>query len=163
MQLLLRAFIAVFLVSLPVAAANAEGLKIDVPVALKDAKVAFNMDHSAFDGDEPTGFGFMRIMAERFREDGTDGHIVAIFHGEAGYMMLNDAAYNRARNWRAGNPYKEQIKSLIDEGVEFEECGHTMQVKGWGNDDLLPGVKVNTGANFRLIELVQKGYVQLQP
>ena len=28
---------------------------------------------------------------------------------------------------------------------------------------LLPGVKVNTGANFRLVELMQQGYVMLQP
>ena len=27
----------------------------------------------------------------------------------------------------------------------------------------LPGVKVNSGANFRIVQLVQEGFVQLQP
>ena len=33
----------------------------------------------------------------------------------------------------------------------------------WVNADLLPGVKVDTGAIGRLIQLVQEGYVQIQP
>lgn len=33
----------------------------------------------------------------------------------------------------------------------------------WGNDDLLPGVKVNSGAPVRLVRLGQSGYVQIQP
>jgi hypothetical protein len=38
-----------------------------------------------------------------------------------------------------------------------------MKVQHWGNADLLPGIKVNTGAVGRLIQLVQDGYVQIQP
>ena len=38
-----------------------------------------------------------------------------------------------------------------------------MRVMGWSNADLVAGAKVNTGANFRIIELVQQGYVQIQP
>ena len=34
---------------------------------------------------------------------------------------------------------------------------------GWVNAELIPGVKVNAGANFRIIELVQDGYMQIQP
>ena len=37
------------------------------------------------------------------------------------------------------------------------------RTKGWVNADLLPGVKVDTGANLRIVQLVQDGYVQLQP
>ena len=33
----------------------------------------------------------------------------------------------------------------------------------WTNADLLPGAKVDSGANFRIIQLVQEGFVQLQP
>ena len=39
----------------------------------------------------------------------------------------------------------------------------TMRDKGWTNADLLPGAKVNSGANFRIVELVQEGFVQIQP
>jgi hypothetical protein len=38
-----------------------------------------------------------------------------------------------------------------------------MKGNHWTNANLLPGVKVNTGANFRLVDLMQQGYVMLQP
>lgn len=148
----------------PIAAeAPAGGITIDVPVVLAEAKVVFNLDRPAFEGDEPTGLQFLKVMTERFREDGTEAEIVAIFHGDAGYMLLDDAAYDRVRNWQGGNPYRDQILALMEAGVAFEECGETMKVAGWTNADLIPGARVNTGANFRIIELVQDGYVQIQP
>jgi intracellular sulfur oxidation DsrE/DsrF family protein len=48
-------------------------------------------------------------------------------------------------------------------GVSMEECGKTMADNGWGNADMLPGIKINTGANFRVVQLVQEGFVQIQP
>jgi intracellular sulfur oxidation DsrE/DsrF family protein len=47
--------------------------------------------------------------------------------------------------------------------LQIEECAISMKSNGWGNQDLLPGVKVNAGAVGRLIELVQEGYIQIQP
>lgn len=139
------------------------GLIINVPVRLKEAKVVFNLDHPAFEGDEPTGLEFLRDMITRFRTDGTKAALVAIFHGDAGYMVLDDTAYDRVRNWQGGNPYKDQIAELMREGVDIEECGETMATNHWTNAELLSGVKVNTGANFRIVQLVQEGFVQLQP
>jgi intracellular sulfur oxidation DsrE/DsrF family protein len=78
-------------------------------------------------------------------------------------MTLNDASYDRMRNWQQGNPYKGQIAALIRDGVKIEECAQTMADNHWLNADLLPGVKVTTSANLRIIELVQQGFVQLQP
>jgi len=37
--------------------------------------------HPAFEGDEPTGLNFMRLMLARFRADHTSARIVAVFHG----------------------------------------------------------------------------------
>jgi hypothetical protein len=31
----------------------------------------------------------------------------------------------------------------------------------WGNEDLLPGIKVNTDAMSRTIQLVQQGFVKI--
>ena len=138
-------------------------LHIDVPVVLQEAKVVFNIDRPAFSGDEPTGLKFLRVMTERFRAEQTNARIVAIFHGEAGYMLLDDAAYNRVRRWQRGNPFKEQIATLQRAGVEVEECGQTMEDNNWGNAELLPGIKVNSGANFRIVQLTREGFVQLQP
>jgi intracellular sulfur oxidation DsrE/DsrF family protein len=81
----------------------------------------------------------------------------------AGYILLNDEAYNKARKTTRGNPYKAEIAALQAQGVQFEECGQTARTNGWVNADLLPGVKVDTGATLRLVQLVQDGYVQLQP
>ena len=55
------------------------------------------------------------------------------------------------------------IAELQKDGVEFEECAVTARGNDWINSDLLPDVKVNTGGNLRITELVQEGFVQLQP
>lgn len=138
-------------------------LKIDIDVALKDAKVVLNLDHLAFDKKEPFGLLYARLMHERFTADKTTWQVIAIFHGPAGYMALNDKAYNRVRKTRTGNPYARQIVALQAAGIRFEICGQTARDNKWVNDDLLPGVAVNSGANFRIIQLVQDGFVQIQP
>jgi uncharacterized protein len=150
------------LVIAPLAARGAT-LNIDVPVTLKEAKVVFNLSRPAFEGDEPTGLAFLHVLTERFHTDGTKAQLVAVFHGDIGYMLLDDTAYDRVRNSQQGNPYKQQITALMQTGVAFEECGETMQSNHWSNGDLLVGVKVTTSANLRIIELVQQGFVQLQP
>ncbi|HUO53615.1 MAG TPA: DsrE family protein [Rhodoblastus sp.] len=138
-------------------------LRVDVPVDVKPARVAFNMDHLAFAGDQPIGLKHMLLLTQAYRDRQTPLEVVAIFHSAGGYMLLGDEAYNRVRKSENGNPYKAQIRALQDAGVQFEECVVTMKVNGWTNADLLPGVKVNSGANLRLIQLSQQGYVILHP
>lgn len=138
-------------------------LTIDIAVVLKEAKVVFNLDHLAFAGKEPFGLLYMRLMHERFTADKTTSDVVAIVHGPAGYWALNDTAFNRVRRTRTGNPYAKEIAALQAKGFRFELCGQTARDNGWGNADLLPGILVNSGANFRIIELVQRGFVQIQP
>ena len=139
------------------------GLQIEVPVQLKESKVVFNMDHPAFAGDQPIGLSQMKTMVQRYKAAQVPVRIVAVFHGQMGYIMLNGAAYNKSRKSEKGNPFKDQIKALQDEGVQFELCVNTARNNGWVNADLLPGVKMNGGATLRIIGLVQDGYVQLQP
>jgi uncharacterized protein len=161
---LLVGVVLCLLVCVPIARpVDAQEIRIDVPVVLKEAKVVFNLDQRAFEGDEPTGLQFLKKMLPYFKRVGTKFSIVAIFHGAAGYMALNDAAYDRVRNWQGGNPYKEQIATLMREGVQVEQCAETMAQYRWSNADLLPNVKVVTGANYRILQLVQDGYIQLQP
>ena len=149
----------------PVQAADtpADQLHIDMPVAMKASKVAFNMDHPTFAGDQSIGLMYMNLMLKNYATAGVPVQIIAVYHSMAGYMLLNDEAYNKARKTTRGNPYKDQIAALQKGGVQFEECGQTARTNGWVNADLLPDVKVDTGANLRLIQLVQDGYVQLQP
>lgn len=157
---LAMAFISPTFAAQPDAASE---IHIDVPVALKQAKVVFNMDHAAFGGDTPVGLAHMTMMIERFKQIGTQWKMAAIFHGDAGYMLLNDETYNAVRKTKTGNPYKSMIQNLIAQGVEVEECAVTMKGNKWANANLLAGVKVNTGADGRIIDLVQQGYVMLQP
>jgi intracellular sulfur oxidation DsrE/DsrF family protein len=105
----------------------------------------------------------MRVMQEGFNAKRTKWQMTAIFHGDAGYMLLNDAAYDRVRKTQGGNPYAKNIAALQAAGIRFEECGQTARDNHWVNADLLPGVAVNSGANFRIIQLVQQGFVQIQP
>jgi intracellular sulfur oxidation DsrE/DsrF family protein len=93
----------------------------------------------------------------------TSGHIIGVFHSEAAYLTLNDKAYNAYRKVTTGNPHKEFLTELQKLGVQIEECGVSMKNHGWGNEDLLPAVKVNSGAIGRLVQLSQMGYVQIQP
>jgi len=144
-------------------AASAPQIRIDVPVVLKQAKVVFNMDHAAFSGDTPIGLKYMTLMLERFKQTRTESSLVAVFHGDAGYMLLNDEAYNAARKTKTGNPYKGMVEDLIKQGVQIEECVVTMQANKWVNENLLPGVKVDSGAVGRIVQLVQEGYVMIQP
>ena len=144
-------------------AAESEEVRIDVPVHLSEARVVFNLDHLAFDGDEPIGLQFINVMVERFRSSPINWQIVAIFHGPNGYMALADTSYDRVRHWKNGNPYKDQIVALQAAGVQIELCAETMRLNDWRNADLLPGIKVNSGANLRLIELIQQGFVEIHP
>jgi uncharacterized protein len=138
-------------------------LTIDVVVPLKPSKIVFNIDHPAFVGDQSIGLNHMRFITQKYKAKQTPLQIIAVFYSMGGYMLLNDAAYNKARRAEKGNPYKEQIAALQKEGVEFEECGDTARTNGWVNSDLLPGIKVNSGGNLRLVQLVQDGFVMLHP
>jgi len=138
-------------------------LTIDVPVVLKEVKVVFNMSRPAFLGDSSVGLNHMQLMLQNFKSQNTKYRMIAVFYGPMGYMLLNDEAYDKSRNSHNGNPYKDVIAELQKDGVEFEECAVTAKGNGWTNSDLLPGVKVNTGGNLRIVELVQEGFVQLQP
>src|SRR5262245_28171454 len=55
--------------------AHAQDIRVDVPVALTEAKVVFNLDRDAFTGDEPTGLHFLRLMTAHFKADGTKARI----------------------------------------------------------------------------------------
>lgn len=146
-----------------IAFADSGALHIDIPVKLEKAKVVFNMDHPAFSGDMPIGLRYMNLLSDRFVEQKIDGKIVAVFHGEAGYMLLNDQTYNTVRKVKTGNPYKEIVAELIVKKVQIEICAVTMKGNKWTNSDILPNVKVNAGAIIRLIQLNQEGYSEIHP
>jgi intracellular sulfur oxidation DsrE/DsrF family protein len=139
-------------------------LHIDIPVKLEKAKVVFDIGHLVLNGDMPFFLGDMDLLASDLARWNVKGEIIAVFHGDAAYLVLNDASYDANRHVKTGhpvntgNPYAKLIAGLMEQGVQIELCGATAAANHWGNKDLLPGVKVNTNAMVRVTELEQKGF-----
>jgi intracellular sulfur oxidation DsrE/DsrF family protein len=136
-------------------------LHIDIPVKLAAAKVVFSIASLSFEGDLPAAIFHMNLMVGDVADWNASSQIIAVFHTNAGHVTLHDAAYNADRNIATGNPYKELLADLLKHGVQIELCGATAKVHGWGNADLLPGIRINTDAMARPTQLVQEGFVKI--
>jgi intracellular sulfur oxidation DsrE/DsrF family protein len=136
-------------------------LRIDIPVRLTDLQVAFNISDLAFEGDLPASIFHLQLIASDIADWRAKARAIAVFHTNAGHVTLHDKAYNAERMVGTGNPYKQLVAELINRGVEVELCGATATVHKWGNEDLLPGIKVNRDAMSRMSQLVQEGFVQI--
>ena len=141
-----------------------QALHIDVPVKLEKANVVFDIGHLVLNGDMPFFLGDMDLLATDIHNWNVKGEIIAVFHGYAAYLVLNDASYDANRRVQTGhpiqtgNPYGKLIDGLMKQGVQIELCGATAAANHWTNKDLLAGVKVNTNAMVRVTELEQKGF-----
>ena len=136
-------------------------LQIDIPVRLAEVKVAFSIGALMFEGDLPASIFHLQLIENDIGDWGAKAQVIAIFHTNAGHVTLNDDAYNVERNIKTGNPFKRLVADLMNGGVQIELCGATAKVHKWGNEDLLPGVKVNTYAMARTTQLVQEGFVKI--
>ena len=138
-----------------------KSVHIDTPVALDHVKAVVSVEELTFQGDLPTAIIHLQLLVNDIANWSATSDIVAIFHTNAGHVTLHDKAYNDERKIKAGNPYTHLIAGLLSRGVHVELCGATARVHHWGNEDLLPGIKVNTDAGARMIQLVQQGFVKI--
>jgi intracellular sulfur oxidation DsrE/DsrF family protein len=136
-------------------------LRIDIPVRLESAKVVMDVGHLVLVGDMPFFIGDLNILATDLAEWNAKREIIAVFHGDASYLILNDETYNAVRHVKTGNPYAKLLAGLMQEGVQIELCGATAAANHWGNANLLPGVKVDTNAMVRVTQLEQEGYTMI--
>ena len=136
-------------------------LHIDIPVTLPELKAAFSVAALAFEGDLPASIFHLQLIAKDVANWNARAQVIAVFHTNAGHVTLHDQAYNADRLVSTGNPYKELVEDLMKRGVQVELCGATAAAHHWGNEDLLPGIKVNTDAMSRMSQLVQDGFVQI--
>jgi intracellular sulfur oxidation DsrE/DsrF family protein len=136
-------------------------LHIDIPVKLADVKVVFSVGALAFEGDLPASMFHLQLIENDIADWNAKSQVIAVFHTNAGHVTLHDIAYNADRNIATGNPYKGLVADLMKRGVQVELCGATAKAHGWGNADLLPGIKVNTDAMARTTQLVQEGFVKI--
>lgn len=135
-----------------------QALHIDVPVKLEKANVVVDVGHSVMLGDTAFFLGDIHLLASNLSEWNAPAKIVAVFHGDAAYFVLNDETYNANRHVQTGNPYAKAMDGLMKQGVQIELCGATAAGNHWGNVNLLSGVKVNTNAMVRVTQLEQQGY-----
>ncbi|MBB6144462.1 intracellular sulfur oxidation DsrE/DsrF family protein [Silvibacterium bohemicum] len=140
---------------------QAKPLHIDIPVKLKDVKILFSVASLSFEGDLPAAAFHMGLIVKDAADSNASLKAIAVFHTNAGHVTLHDEAYNKDRNINTGNPYRKLVTDLMDKGVAVELCGATAAAHGWGNEDTIPGIKVNTDAMARVTELVQQGFVQI--
>jgi intracellular sulfur oxidation DsrE/DsrF family protein len=139
-------------------------LHIDVPVKLEKANVVFDIGKLVLNGDMPFFIGDLDLLASDLKDWNVKGQIIAVFHGDAAYLVLNDDAYDTNRHIqtghavKTGNPYRNLLAGLMEQGVQIELCGATAEANHWGNADLLPGVKVDTNAMVRVTQLEQDGF-----
>jgi intracellular sulfur oxidation DsrE/DsrF family protein len=128
---------------------------------MTNVKMVFSVSALSFEGDLPASIFHMQLIENDVEDWKAKSEVIAVFHTNAGHVTLRDAAYNANRNITAGNPYKDLVAGLAKRGVQIELCGATAKAHGWGNADLLPGVKVNTDAMARTTQLVQEGFVKI--
>jgi intracellular sulfur oxidation DsrE/DsrF family protein len=136
-------------------------LHIDIPVRLQELRIAFSIADLAFEGDLPASIFHLQLITDNITEWNAKARVIAVFHTNAGHVTLHDQAYNVERKVATGNPYKQLLAELMKRGAEVELCGATATVHKWGNEDLLPGIKVNTNAMARMSQLDQEGFVQI--
>jgi len=168
--LLVTAFFISFGATYSIDRADAQSdhaLHIDIPVKLEKANIVFDIGHLVLNGDMPFFIGDMDLLVTNLSDWNVKGEVIAVFHGDAAYLVLNDDAYNANRHVQTGhsvhtgNPYAKLLTGLMDQGVQIELCGATAAANHWGNANLLPGVKVDTNAMVRVTELEQKGFTMI--
>jgi intracellular sulfur oxidation DsrE/DsrF family protein len=99
----------------------------------------FSVAALSFVGDLPWWFVHLQIITGDIADWGATSEVVVVFHGDAGHVTLNDAAYNADRNIETGNPYKDLVANLMSRGVHVELCGATARARHYGNEDGSPG------------------------
>jgi intracellular sulfur oxidation DsrE/DsrF family protein len=120
--------------------------------------MVFSIGTLQFEGDLPASIFHMQLIEDDIANWDAKSEIIAVFHTNAGHVTLHDRAYNADRNIATGNPYRELVSDLMKRGVKIELCGATAKVH---NEDLLPGVTVNTDAMARTTQLVQQDFVKI--
>ena len=136
-------------------------LHIDISVKMTNVRTVYSIGALAFEGDLPASIFHLQLIEGDITDWNAKSEVIAVFHTNAGHVTLHDNSYNADRNIATGNPYRELVQDLMKRGVQIELCGATAMAHGWGNADLLPGVKVNTDAMARTTQLVQAGFVKI--
>lgn len=84
-------------------------------------------------------------------------NIVAVLHGDATQLALDDAAYGEAFSTKT-NPNVELMRDLQAAGVEFLVCGQALTLKGFQPEQTHDQVTVAVSGLTALVNYQQDGY-----
>jgi uncharacterized protein len=119
-------------------------------------RVVMDISRDEVEGGVGKALSQIQQLLQTYKEAGIGAeaiHIYAIFHDDAAYWVLNDAAYVKAAKKSGANPNKTLVEEIQKAGISVEICTQTMKRKGWKPEDILPGVKVLANWMARLIDL----------
>ncbi len=160
--LVLAAFAAACGVSLAQRQDGRKRIGLDVK---KGVKVVYQIKTDEWKRGIGSGLHYVRKLVDAYDSLGVDEQdrsVHVVFHGDAGYWMLTDEAYNKFKKVETGNPNKPVIDQIVERGVSIELCAQTMKSNGWTDDDVLPGVTIVIGAYPRIIDLQLQGYAYIR-
>ena len=131
----------------------------------QNVNVVYQIKTNGWKKGVAAGLHYLDKLASAYDKMGIESsnrQIVGVFHGDAGYFLLKDAAYGKASGKFVENPNKQIIQKLLDAGVKLELCKSTMQSHGWIGEDVLPGVAIVLGAYPRIIDLQLRGFAYIR-
>jgi hypothetical protein len=68
-----------------------QALRIDVPVTVQRGNVVFGIGHAVVNGDALFFVGDFSTLVQDYADWKTEGQIVAVFHGDAAYLVPDRA------------------------------------------------------------------------
>jgi intracellular sulfur oxidation DsrE/DsrF family protein len=161
--------LSIILLSLPGAgwvSAQEKATTEPLPVEVReDIRVVYQINTDDWKDGVGKGLLYLKKLTDAYEKMGItekDRAISAVFHGKAGYWMLNDKAFAAFRKADGENPNKELIAALDKAGVSIELCDETRKSHGWKPEDLLPQVQTVVGAYPRIIDLQMQGYAYIR-
>jgi len=128
----------------------------------KNIRVVYDVKDDVWDAGIGKALYYARGLVEAYKAldvPAKEIKISIVLHGPTVYWALKDAPYREFKNDEfAFNPNEHVIQELLKHGVSVEVCNVTLHGKGWGADDLIPGVTIVRDAYTRIIDLQQQGY-----
>lgn len=160
MRFSLMTMTCLFLFSIfPASAASGEE---PVPVTnRRDIKAVYEITKDEWEQGAGSGLYTIKAAIGLYKKMGIDPDqldLHGVFHGDAGYFLLTDEAYNKERKTRQGNPNIDIIRELTGAGVSLDLCSQTMKHNGWKAKDILPEVTIVVDAYSRIVDLQELEY-----
>jgi intracellular sulfur oxidation DsrE/DsrF family protein len=125
-----------------------------------DYRVAFNISKAAAQPDQVNpGLEKVARYINLLAASGVHpkkGSILAVVHGPATELVLNQGAFRRKHG--TGNPNIPLIEALAEAGVEVHVCGQALAGQKIAHSEVFSGVTIDLSALVTLTTLQLKGW-----